>query len=469
MAEIETIFGAPGCGKTTKLMEILDTELKRTTPDKIAFVSFTRKGAYEGRDRAIKKFNLKEDDFPYFRTLHSIAFKELGLSRYDMIGKKDYKHFSEAMGMNFTGYYTEEFYNNDDIYLFLCFLKRNNIEAYWKYEKTHPYLDINKLDNVIMNYERYKKEYNIFDFTNILENAVYKKIRIETEVVIIDEAQDLTTLQWMLVSTFFHNCKRAYIAGDDDQAIYEWNGSDLNVFLNIKSKRTVLNQSYRLRKNILNFSKTITSRIQHRVEKIFKPIDEGGNILWLNELNELSNLNEDETYYFLTRNNWFLCIYRNYLRSKGYVYYDKEKLSIDYHVVDAINIFEKARKSNQEEIIKLINKIKIYVGENYDLGKPWFMNFKLPIEETEYYRKIIQYKRDIKNIKITISTIHGVKGGEADNVIMLMDFTKACLESFTKNMDAELRCLYVAFTRAKKSLTLIHSYTKNGYDQHLDL
>src|SRR4030042_6827906 len=125
MNDVKIIFGAPGCGKTTRLMEILEVELGRNDPAQVAFVSFTRKGTYEGAERAKTKFKLRDADLPYFRTLHSIAFRAMKLSKYDMISRTDYKAFSDAMGMKFVGYYTEEFYNNDDKYLFLHFLKRN--------------------------------------------------------------------------------------------------------------------------------------------------------------------------------------------------------------------------------------------------------------------------------------------------------------------------------------------------------
>ena len=59
----------------------VDDYLKQTDPDKIGYFAFTQKAAHEARDRAIKKFNLTEDDLPYFRTLHSLAFRKLGLKK----------------------------------------------------------------------------------------------------------------------------------------------------------------------------------------------------------------------------------------------------------------------------------------------------------------------------------------------------------------------------------------------------
>ena len=55
--------------------------------------------------------------------------------------------------------------------------------------------------------------------------------------------------------------------------------------------------------------------------------------------------------------------------------------------------------------------------------------------------------------RIRVSTIHRAKGGEADNVALLLDSTKACVES--EDQDAEKRVWYVGATRAKKELHII--------------
>jgi len=57
--------------------------------------------------------------------------------------------------------------------------------------------------------------------------------------------------------------------------------------------------------------------------------------------------------------------------------------------------------------------------------------------------------------RITLSTIHGAKGGEADNVLVLPDITKSALDHNDMDPDELHRLFYVAVTRAKNSLHIL--------------
>ena len=84
------IYGPPGTGKTTKLLSIMEEAIADgVSPERIAFLSFTRKAAQEAIDRACIKFNLDEKHFPHFRTLHSLAFRWVGMKTEDVIKPAD--------------------------------------------------------------------------------------------------------------------------------------------------------------------------------------------------------------------------------------------------------------------------------------------------------------------------------------------------------------------------------------------
>ena len=98
---ITKIFGPPGSGKTTYLLETVAIELEAGTHSAdIGYFAFTRKAAHEARGRAIEKFpHLNADiDFPWFRTLHSLAYSCLGVESKDLLSAKAYAEFAKRVG-----------------------------------------------------------------------------------------------------------------------------------------------------------------------------------------------------------------------------------------------------------------------------------------------------------------------------------------------------------------------------------
>jgi superfamily I DNA/RNA helicase len=464
------IFGAPGCGKTTYLISVLEQLLERYEPSRIAFVSFTRKGSYEGRDRAIEKLGVTEKDLPYFKTIHAIAFKELDVSRRDMIDRRHYKEFSKAMGMNFLGFYTEDLVNNDDKYLFQLALDANNPTLA---KQTLEGLDHNTYLFVKKNYAKFKASRAIMDFHDLLTEAKRRDVTLDIDAAIIDEAQDLTSLQWQVCNKLFRNAKEIYIAGDDDQAIYEWSGADVGEFLRVHKQATsvkILSHSYRLKPEILTLARRVSEQISIRVDKDFTPSEGLGNVTYHNAINEIT-LNSEETYYFLARNNYFLRRYKQHLMGLGVVFTYKQELSVDLTLYTAIKRYEGYRKQGAVAAIKSDTYLQLKLKKDVSEFGPWYDVMEIPLEESNYYRNLFKNKADVNKSAIHVDTIHGVKGGEADNVIVSLDITRSVNNAIQTPgaMDAELRVLYVAFTRAKKNLRIVHSSGALGYENWVDI
>jgi DNA helicase-2/ATP-dependent DNA helicase PcrA len=96
----------------------------------------------------------------------------------------------------------------------------------------------------------------------------------------------------------------------------------------------------------------------------------------------------------------------------------------------------------------------------------WYIAFDdLGDDEIRKIQKLIKNGEDLsKDPRIKISTIHGVKGNERDNVILLTDLSNAAYYKYLDNPDDEHRLFYVGVTRAKKELNIIYAKTERGYD-----
>ena len=81
------------------------------------------------------------------------------------------------------------------------------------------------------------------------------------------------------------------------------------------------------------------------------------------------------------------------------------------------------------------------------------LNF--PDASKDYIRTILKNGDDLmKPARIKVSTIHGVKGEEADNVVLYTDIEKIIYDAALKDSDPEHRLFFVGITRAKENLYL---------------
>jgi len=456
---IDIIFGPPGTGKTTELLNILETELKTVPPEEIAYVSYSRKGAYEGRDRALEKFpDYSETNFKYFRTLHSIAFRELNISKGMMIEKKHYKQLSKKLGFKFTGFFTEDFHNSkDDAFLMYDILKRNNNKAAMKMLAS---LEVHQLRYVQLNYKHFRDALGIMDFTDLIERFIKNNKALPVKVAIIDEAQDLTSLQWQMVLTAFKECDRIYIAGDDDQALYQWAGADVEFFLKIQGNQRILSRSYRLPKPIWDYSRQITDMIGYRAPKEYTYNSTEGSVNVVGDLSDI-DMSKDK-WMIIGRNITHLNKVMDYLRSIPVMFTWKNKLSVMPTHISAINHYEKIRKSDDKSRFHILDGL-IDIDKFNDWDKPWYEVFNLPENIITYYRDILRDKINTKEYNIEVNTIHGVKGGECENVVLILDYSRNVHKNWNENPDSELRCYYVGVTRAKKNLYIVPSKSRYGF------
>jgi len=96
---------------------------------------------------------------------------------------------------------------------------------------------------------------------------------------VIDEFQDITTLQYDVYQEWKPHMKQVLIAGDDDQVVYSWQGADPALLLEEEvDEDVILPNSYRLPSNVLNAVNKEIRHIDQRQDKDLKPRTEGGAV-----------------------------------------------------------------------------------------------------------------------------------------------------------------------------------------------
>jgi DNA helicase-2/ATP-dependent DNA helicase PcrA len=326
------VLGGPGCGKTTRLLSIVAEEMGRgVPPDRIAFVAFTRAAAHEARRRAAEQFSLDpERDLPWFRTIHSLVYAQLGLTKDELLGKRDWDEFSTLMGYQ-PGYSQTE----DDLPTHIpgsegdYFAKMMRLIDYsvtTMEPLEHVWHDLNEpvrwhdLKQCDAAFTQFKQDIAKVDFTDMLRQyALGEGQPLPVDVAIVDEAQDLTTVQWKVVRYAFRTAQRWYIGGDDDQAIYTWAGANVKEFLHLKADTVeVLPISYRLPQKIHSFAQRQIQSISDRYAKRFRSVSMEGDIEWHNTV-AIPELNGG-SWFFLARNNYLIRRLIASAREQGHPY-----------------------------------------------------------------------------------------------------------------------------------------------------
>ena len=481
------VLGPPGTGKTTTLLNEVDKYLKETDPDKIGYFSFTQKAAYEARDRAMSRFNYSEDDLPYFRTLHSLAFRKLGIKKQNVMQKMHYEDLGKKLKMklDYHEYDNNEsglFTTKSDLLRIVQLAKLRNITPEEQYNLKQHTQDIteSELKKFSNELSRYKKEYNLIDFTDMITEFIKSDKSPRCDVVFIDEAQDLSLSQWDMARSIWDKTKDTYIAGDDDQAIFRWAGADVDSFITQKGKLLNLTQSYRIPRAVHDVAMNIVGKISNRLHKEWKPKTETGLLSYYNEFQNIDM--SKGKWLVLARTRHMLNDLENVLYANGMYYRNKFKKAYEKDLYEAVMDWESFRKGKQlnGEQVKRISsymkpdqfsrkRIKEFISDNlYTIGElklkyglntdaVWFESFTAaPEKQVHYIRKMRKNGEELnQEPRILLSTIHGVKGGEADNVVLLTDLSKNTQSNYERYPDDENRLFYVGATRTKNHLHIV--------------
>ena len=481
------VLGPPGTGKTTTLLNEVDKYLKETDPDKIGYFSFTQKAAYEARDRAMSKFNFSEDDLPYFRTLHSLAFRRLGIKKDEVMQRRHYEELGKKTNysLDYNEYDNEHtglFTTKSDLLRIVQMAKLRSITPEQQYNlKEHTQdITVKQLKQFVHDLNQYKKDYNLIDFTDMITEFVKSDKSPRFDVVFIDEAQDLSLSQWDMARSIWNKTKDTYLAGDDDQAIFRWAGADVDSFIAQTGKLIQLTQSYRVPQVVHDIASKIVTRIQNRLPKEWQPKTQRGLLSYYDDFEQVNM--KKGNWIVLARTRFMLNDLEDQLYSQGLYYENKFKTNKEQDLYKAITDWEDVRKGvniNFDQLTRIVSYMSSNHFEKQSLkyidkdmlhnmsslnekrwlktNKVWYDAFDdAPQKKIRYIRRMRENGEKLNSKpRITLSTIRGVKGGEQDNVVLLTDLSRNTQKNYEQNPDDENRLFYVGATRTRNHLHII--------------
>ena len=457
---VTAIFGPPGTGKTYALVDVVRDELKRTP--NIVFLSFTRSAAAEALSRI-------DTDAVKVSTLHSLAFNLTGVNRASVIDRRKLAAFGRAAGITFRGMDdTTEVQEGDDYLATLQYARNTQIGPWEAYDHHGRPGQVDRFKMFLFSYAEWKKTYGYLDFDDMLEGLTKlpSKSVPTREVVILDEAQDCSRLQWGAFEVVTSKAQRVYVAGDDDQAVYQWSGANPHGMSEFTDKHSgswrVLSKSYRLPRSVWEFSQSLLSRISKRTEKSFEPTADQGSVIRHGdvELLDWSKISESDVM-FLVRDNYRLREIQKILHAERVPYtINGDHISpYENRWATAIRGVDRIRAGDEptdgeRDAMMTYGKPDVQRAASArkwaDIKGKWKSALAMPPRLMLFYETADLYAP----LRLRLSTIHQAKGQEEKNVVVDLTMSPRVEQGAYQDMDAELRVMYVAVTRAKQRLEL---------------
>ena len=469
------VVGPPGTGKTRRLLNEVHKYIEKGTPhDKIGYFAFTRKAAGEARDRFLaKNQDLTKKDVKYFQTLHSLAFNNLGLKEENVMQEGNYQAIGETCGIQikYASYETNNFngiFSSSSEYLSLINLARvRQVTAEQQFNRNEhlSWISKTKLIGIEKEINNYKNAHNLIDFTDMIQQFLDKGDTPKFKVIFVDEAQDLSLIQWSMIKKIEEdtNCD-VWIAGDDDQAIFGWAGADVDSFIKWEAREILLDKSERVPQLIQRKALDVISRIYlNRLPKDYLPKNDLGNIYERFNINGIDMSTGD--WLILARTNSLLKTLPAYLKRKGFFFQTNQGNSMGKSLYEDILNWKKIQNDESVPEIQHQRIVENIKSKKIDINLDWYEAFNnVSVSKRDYMRAMLDNGEEIlKEPRIKVSTIHGAKGGEAHNVVLYLNQTANTIKGAKKSQDKqdeEFRVWYVGITRTIENLFLIKSKNK---------
>lgn len=498
---VTKIYGPPGTGKTTSLLSILDGELKAgTDPRRIAYVTFSVAARQEAKSRVLTRFpHLQDDALRYFKTIHGICYAEVGMHRTNVMQMEDYLTFAKDCPVEFSDSFTDQMDIDGMPFGWVTspgnqIMNIRQVAAARRLDPFHD--DVIRLDwpkdikrsevaHVLAKYAQYKERVSKFDFVDMLH--MYEQVGepLPIDVIIIDEGQDLSRLQWALVRKMAANALRMYMAGDDDQSIYGFLGADpYGFFHHPCDKKINLSKTYRLRSRVWDYARRIIERVRIREPKDVVPRDSGGDVnFWGLPADAVLDRVPLDDVMVIGATNYQLASMKMRLDTAGIPVNYRGSCVTQTDDAKRFYWYHRARKGDDIPIREAASILKVLgIDQHKNLTEQARLNVSALVASSELLefgvrfisnRSVCDYlankPRQVKanqalyqiaskfgleatvaEPKVTLTTYHASKGREAKQTILITDCSPSAMEYAAREPDYERRLAYVGVTRAKE-------------------
>lgn len=429
MLNFELVLGGPGTGKTHRLVELVAGS--GVDPARVAFVAFTRAAAEEARTRAAEALDLSPRRLPWFRTLHSLCFARLGLRRGDVLEGEALRELEALTGERERGL-DEGDAGAWDVDALARATGANGEEI-----ARVRGLDAFAYRRAVAARQQFKEDRGLLDFTDMLERYQDNGSPLDVDLAIVDEAQDLTPLQWAVVARAFPTA-RLIIGGDDDQAIHTWAGATIAPLLNgaAGSRVETLAVSHRLPRAVHGLATGILEEITPRLEKPTVPADRDGMVEFYPNAGDVPLQATSGTWLLLARARYQLRELEALARAAGVPYAVRGRSGIDRELLEAAAAYERDAPPAAPRWHDALTDF--------------------PLEAREY---LLACRRGGEKLnvppRVAIDTVHGAKGRQADHVLLLTDLPARVARGADAQPADEARVAYVGVTRARETLHVV--------------
>lgn len=470
------LYGPPGTGKTRRLLRMISDHVERV-PGKVLFCSHTRAAAQE----AMSRWPAKQADRIDIQTLHSVCFRALGLSKAQTVDQTKLDQFGEEYGIEMTregqGPAFLEIYGLAQV----C-----DIPPAQAYDQSWRPGSKSYFESFCTSYQQWKEAYGFMDFNDMLIKGAARIVRAQLpySLVAIDEAQDLTPMHWRVIYRIIELVPgvRFIVAGDDDQALYSFAGADPRGMPEF-AERTgaeseVLAQSYRITHQVHQLAQAIIARVKDRVPKEYHPrtgLDgrpaQGRLEMWPHM--DYMELNRERDTLLLYSDRFVRAEVEPILHEQGYCYkaLNGWPSPLDSRAGRAVRVLATKTDAEIEDSEDYRNAIRNGLNakgqQAWDavrhrdvlqrVRRDWSM-LSMPPGSADYLRTVDHAAPQ----NIRISTMHGAKGLQADDVHLILSMSPRAWTEYALNPDHTHRLIYTAATRAKENLFIYDG--ENSYD-----